>query len=108
MLISDLSLTHSLDEPGQLLEWAREAGQIALRHFKKVTPQVKPDQDFVTQGDLEIERFLTEKLRTVYQDHGLISEEGTRVERLSPASDIWVIDPLDGTTAFVHGLVSLP
>jgi hypothetical protein len=48
---------------------------------------------------LQIERFLTKRIRTAYPDHSLIGEEGTRVEGDYPASDMWVIDPPDGTTA---------
>lgn len=104
MLGSNSLSIHALDAPEQLMEWARQAGQIALHHFKNVTPQNKPDHSFCTQADLEIERFLTKRIRAAYHDHSLISEEGTRVENEQPASDVWVIDPLDGTTAFVQGL----
>ena len=104
MLCSDLCSTHPLDVSDQLTDWARQAGQIALHHFKNVTFQSKPDHSFFTQADLEIERFLTDRIRTVYHNHGLISEEGTRIDDDDPTSDVWVIDPLDGTTAFVQGL----
>jgi myo-inositol-1(or 4)-monophosphatase len=104
MLRSNLRSMHSLDVPEQLTGWARQAGQIALHHFKGVTPQDKADQSFCTPADLEIERFLTERVRAAYYDHSLISEEGTQVKDDRPTSDVWVIDPLDGTTAFVQGL----
>lgn len=91
-------------EHDQLLEWARRAGRIALDHLKDATPQVKPDKSFLTQVDLDIERFLTERIRAAYPDHGLISEEGTQAIDECSNTDIWVIDPLDGTTAFVQGL----
>jgi myo-inositol-1(or 4)-monophosphatase len=87
----------------QIIAWAHQAGQIALHHFKNVSPQYKSDRTFLTQADLEIESFLAERIRTAYPDHGLIGEEGTQKgDRVSPS--VWVIDPLDGTTAFVWGL----
>jgi myo-inositol-1(or 4)-monophosphatase len=106
MLCSDSSSIHALDMPDQLIDWTRQAGQIALHYFRNVTIQTKPDQSFFTQADLEIERFLSERIRAAYRDHGLISEEGTRLKDncSTSESDVWVIDPLDGTTAFVQGL----
>jgi myo-inositol-1(or 4)-monophosphatase len=104
MPCSNLLSVHALDAPDRLVEWARQAGQIALRYFNNVDPQYKPDQSFLTQADLEIEHFLTERIRATYQGYDLISEEGTRVEDGCPVSDVWAIDPLDGTTAFVQGL----
>jgi fructose-1,6-bisphosphatase/inositol monophosphatase family enzyme len=104
MLYSNPFSIHAPDMTEQLIDWVYQAGQIALHHFKNVIPQNKPDQSFFTQADLEIERFLTQRIRTAYHGHSLISEEGTRVKDICPASDIWVIDPLDGTTAFVQGL----
>jgi len=91
-------------ERDQLLEWTRRAGQIALDHLEDATPQIKPDESFLTQVDLDIERFLTERIRAAYPDHGLISEEGTRAVDGCSSTDVWVVDPLDGTTAFVQGL----
>jgi len=92
-----------LDIP-QLLAWARQAGQIALRHFQKVVPQRKPDDTFLTQADLEIEHFLSEQIRTTYPNDGLIGEEGAKAPQNAYAASVWAIDPLDGTTAFVQGL----
>lgn len=89
----------------QLLTWARQAGQIALHHFKNVeTIRHKPDHSFLTQADLEVEHFLVERIRAAYPNLGLISEERARVDKDGSSPSIWVIDPLDGTTAFSQGL----
>lgn len=96
-------MLRSPDMIDQIIAWARQAGRIALHHFKNVSPQHKPDRTFLTQADLEIESFLAERIRTAYPDHSLIGEEGTQKgDHVSPS--VWVIDPLDGTTAFVRGL----
>lgn len=100
MVFSDFPI----DLTNQIVIWARQAGQIALRYFNRVEPQQKPDQSFVTLADLEIEHFLTEHLRRARPDWGLIGEEeGYRPNQFSSAY-LWTIDPLDGTTAFVQGL----
>jgi myo-inositol-1(or 4)-monophosphatase len=104
MPCSNPLLIYTPNMTDQMIDWARQAGQIALHHFKNVTHQCKPNHSFFTQADLEIERFLTKRIQAAYQDHSLISEEGTRIKDDYPAPDVWVIDPLDGTTAFVQGL----
>lgn len=88
----------------QAITWARQAGQIAMRHFKHVSPRYKPDNSLLTRADVEIEQFLVEQIRTTYPDHGLIGEESGRVRGRSASPYTWAIDPLDGTTAFVQGL----
>lgn len=88
----------------QIIFWLREAGKIALSFFENVGPTYKPDQTFVTEADLEIESFLAGRIEQTFPTHGLVAEESIG-QRPLPSSDvIWVIDPLDGTTAFSQGL----
>ena len=92
------------------IEWAHQAGEIAMRYFRKVAVEYKADDTLVTEADLQIERFLFSKIREVYPTHALLGEEsGQHLASVLPANEIdaaymWVIDPLDGTSAFVHGL----
>ncbi|MBI1880150.1 MAG: inositol monophosphatase [Chloroflexi bacterium] len=88
----------------QLIGWTRQAGEIALRHFKNINPRCKSDWTFLTEVDLEIERFLAERIRTAYPHHNLIGEEGVQNQQGQLSPNVWVIDPIDGTTAFVQGL----
>ena len=88
----------------QLVAWVREAGQIALRSFNNVEPYPKADRTWLTEADLEIEQFLAERLKTAYPNCRLIGEEGTQDQLDSTDPHIWVIDPIDGTTAFSQGL----
>ena len=88
----------------QLILWARQAGQIALHYFKNVVPQHKPDQTLLTQADLAIEQFLAERIQAVYPGYPLIGEEERPASPDPSSPDAWVIDPIDGTTAFVQGL----
>lgn len=92
------------DQIEQLIGWVKEAGQIALSHFKKISPQLKPDKTFVTQADLQVEQFLTERLKRAWPDYGLIGEEGAHSDAKSESPYTWAIDPIDGTTVFVQGL----
>ncbi len=88
----------------QLILWARQAGEIALHYFRNINPQYKPNQSLLTQADLEIEYFLAERLRSVYPDFALIGEEASSDKPGHASPYAWVIDPIDGTTAFVQGL----
>src|ERR1700710_2115041 len=83
-------------------EVAREAGAL-LRHYyeKGVTAEFKGDVDIVTEADRASEKLIGERLGTLFPDHGIFGEEGTR-QRLG-AEYRWYVDPLDGTTNFAHG-----
>jgi myo-inositol-1(or 4)-monophosphatase len=94
----------SQDEISQIVGWSRQAGQIALQHFNQVKPQSKSDHTFLTQADLEIERFLTEQIKKTFPTYNVIGEEGLGDRADQSAPYIWAIDPIDGTTAFVQGL----
>ena len=83
----------------------REAGEIALRHFGRVTPQQKADRSFVTDADREVERFVVRELRERFPGHCVWGEEyGVSAEEDSPY--VWAIDPIDGTAGFLSLLPS--
>jgi len=84
------------------MQLANEAGSAALRWFRsRVEVLTKADDSPVTVADREVERALRERLAAVRPDHGLLGEEHGR-ERLD-ADWVWVIDPIDGTKAFITG-----
>ncbi len=81
---------------------ALEAGALIYDHFQKgVATEYKSDVDLVTVADRASEKLIVERLGSVFPDHGIYGEEGTR-QRLS-GEYRWYIDPLDGTTNFAHG-----
>jgi myo-inositol-1(or 4)-monophosphatase len=84
-------------------EIAREAGA-RLREFYStgVTTEYKGSADLVTVADRTVEKLLRERLSTVFPEHGIYGEEGTR-DRLA-AEYRWYVDPLDGTTNFAHSV----
>jgi myo-inositol-1(or 4)-monophosphatase len=85
---------------------ARSAGSLinqASRDLDKLTVETKAPNDFVTEVDQAAERVVIETLLGAYPDHGILAEESGN-QHGNPDSDfVWIIDPLDGTTNFIHG-----
>ena len=85
------------------LQLATESGAI-LRDAATVRPdvEVKPDRSFVTALDARIERRMREMLADRFPTHGIIGEEEAPSD--GDADLVWVLDPIDGTAAFIAGL----
>ncbi len=86
---------------------ARKAGSIINRasldvDTLKVT--TKSANDFVTEVDQRAEEAIIETLLTAYPGHGILAEESGRTHGAKNSEYVWIIDPLDGTTNFIHGL----
>ena len=64
----------------------------------------KGPADFVSNADLEAERRLVEELSHARPDYGFLLEESPPVESRDPKGRRWLVDPLDGTTNFLHGI----
>ncbi|MES9957710.1 MAG: inositol monophosphatase family protein [Sedimenticola sp.] len=83
---------------------ARSAGSVLTRYFDHVdslTVTSKGVNDFVTEVDKAAEQAIIETLRKAYPDHAILAEESGSHE----GNDFqWVIDPLDGTTNYLHGI----
>jgi myo-inositol-1(or 4)-monophosphatase len=80
---------------------AREAGQLLMQYFGRVTIEYKGDVDLVTEADRASEKLIVERLQARWPQHGIVGEEGTRSD--TDAEYRWYVDPLDGTTNFAHG-----
>jgi myo-inositol-1(or 4)-monophosphatase len=84
---------------------ARKAGDLIVRYVDRVdtlTVKVKERNDFVSEVDRQAEDEIVQIIRAAYPDHAIVGEEaGVRGGR--DAEWTWVIDPLDGTTNFLHG-----
>ena len=86
-------------------EAARAAGRVILRHFADpapVTVEKKGLHDFVTRVDREAEGRILDHLGKHCPDHAVMAEEGSPEE--AAAGFRWIVDPLDGTTNFIHGV----
>ena len=86
---------------------ARAAGSIINRaalDLDVLKVASKGTNDFVTEVDRAAEQAIIDTLLDAYPGHGILAEESGR-ERGARSSDyLWIIDPLDGTTNFIHGL----
>ena len=85
---------------------ARKAAPRLRRDFGEVEQlQVsrKGPADFVSMADKRAEQTLVEELRTARPDWGMLLEEGGAIEG-NPDKPRWIVDPLDGTTNFLHGV----
>jgi len=98
----------------QLIEQAaREAGELALGYRRRGEVEVwsKPGGSPVTNADLAVDRLLTERLRAARPDYGWLSEETADDRSRLQARRVFVVDPIDGTIAFMkdrpHWAVSI-
>jgi myo-inositol-1(or 4)-monophosphatase len=85
---------------------ARAAGAIINRgalDVEAVRVSVKRTNDFVTEVDHEAEAAIIETLLTAYPGHGILAEESGSEHGAKDSEFVWIIDPLDGTTNFIHG-----
>lgn len=82
---------------------AREAGEITLKYFRQsVAVETKHDESPVTVADRETERFIRDRLAAEFPEFGVIGEEHDDVN--TDARWRWIVDPIDGTQAFIHGV----
>ena len=85
---------------------ARAAGAIINRaalDIESVRIAQKQINDFVTEVDQAAEAAIIETLLTAYPGHGIWAEESGREHGAKDSECVWIIDPLDGTTNFIHG-----
>jgi myo-inositol-1(or 4)-monophosphatase len=86
---------------------ARAAGAIINRaalDVESVRVSQKQVNDFVTEVDQAAEVAIIETLLAAYPGHGIWAEESGRTHGAQDSDYVWIIDPLDGTTNFIHGL----
>ena len=89
---------------------ARLAGQRAMEEIKYQKTSIKNGNEIVTSADPICQNLIIERIKATFPDHGFIAEEGPNDKPLfqPPRSvdDIWwVIDPIDGTNNYSHGLL---
>jgi len=85
---------------------ARKAGSLinrASRDLDVLKVEIKRQNDFVTEVDRAAEAAIISVLREAYPNHAILAEE-SGVTKGSQDEFVWIIDPLDGTTNFIHGV----
>jgi len=95
------------DELPHLLEFAvelaRGAGEITLKYFRKQPETTtKSDGSYVTIADREAEAYVRRQIAERYPDDSIVGEE--EGESHGASGRRWIVDPIDGTFAFVHGV----
>ncbi|MCS7167304.1 MAG: inositol monophosphatase family protein [Gemmatales bacterium] len=82
---------------------ARAAAEILAHWQQKISVREKSRNDLVTEADLAAQEAICQLLREACPEIGFVGEEAPSLESL-PTGTYWVVDPLDGTTNYVHGL----
>ncbi|HII16647.1 TPA: inositol monophosphatase [Candidatus Woesearchaeota archaeon] len=85
------------------IEAAKAAGDIQLKHYRKVkTITKKGAKDFFTNVDIACEKAIITIIRKSHPNHSFLSEEAGSID--AGSGYLWIIDPLDGTHNYIHGL----
>jgi len=87
-----------------IIQISKEAGELIRNAFgKNHSIEFKTNElNLVTETDKASEKLITDFIKKKYPSHGILAEEGS--DRNKSAEYLWVVDPLDGTTNFAHGL----
>ena len=89
-----------------MIKASEKASKVIIRDFGEVENlQVakKGPRDFVTKTDKRVEEILIEELTKVKKNYSFLTEESGKIEK-KDRDKIWIIDPIDGTTNFLHGI----
>ena len=86
-------------------EIAREAGELLLQSAKRpLEVHEKGATDLVTSADQASEKLILARIRKAYPEHRILSEESAADTERTATGTLWIVDPLDGTTNYAHGL----
>ena len=89
-----------------MIKAAEKASKSIIRDFgevEKLQVSRKGPYDFVTKTDKNVEKILIEELSKIKKNYSFLSEEVGKIDNRDK-ENIWVIDPIDGTTNFLHGI----
>ena len=89
-----------------MIKASEKASKILIRDFgeiEKLQVSKKGPTDFVTNADIKAEKIIIEELKKAKPNYSIISEE-SGVENNKDKDNTWVIDPIDGTVNFLHGI----
>ena len=89
-----------------MIKASEKASKALIRDFgeiEKLQVSLKGPSDFVTNADLKVEKIIIEELSKSKKKYSFISEESGKIQN-SDNDNCWVIDPIDGTINFLHGV----
>jgi len=96
--LSEVVLSTYLAQARELMGETRELITRALQREFRFS--LKPDESFVTEIDMDVERTLRSRLKQLFPSHGIVGEEFSQEN--TSAAFTWSIDPIDGTTSLRH------
>ena len=89
----------------KLIPSFEEAGNISLKLRQHgLKKEIKKDNTPVTNGDMEVNKIITQKLKEITPHLPIISEETSDNKSLNNLKDFWLIDPIDGTYDYINNL----
>ena len=89
-----------------MIKASEKASKVLIRDFgevEKLQVSKKGPTDFVTNSDLKAEKIIIEELKKAKPNYSVVSEE-YGVEENKDKNNTWIIDPIDGTINFLHGI----
>ena len=89
-----------------MIKASEKASKVLIRDFgeiEKLQVSKKGPSDFVTNSDLKAEKIIIEELKKARPNYSIISEENG-IENNRDKNNTWIIDPIDGTINFLHGI----
>jgi len=89
-----------------MIKASEKASKVLIRDFgeiEKLQVSKKGPSDFVTNSDLKVEKIIIEELKKARPNYSIISEE-YGIENNKDKTNTWIIDPIDGTINFLHGI----
>ena len=89
-----------------MIKACEKASKILIRDFGEIENLqvlVKGPRDFVTNSDTKVEKILIQELSKAKKNFSIISEEIGEIKK-NESNNCWIIDPVDGTTNFLHGI----
>ena len=93
-----------LPDVPRVLSLLNEVCDVALQFFRRVEPEWKASRSYVTEADRKVQARMVAWLELNFPGDGLIAEEDNLRKAPAHGTRYWVIDPIDGTAAFVRGL----
>ena len=88
-----------------LIDTFLKAGELSLSLREKgLTKEIKSDNTPVSNGDIEVNKFITKKISEITPNIPIISEESSDNKDNSKLKDFWLVDPIDGTYDYINDL----
>ncbi len=89
-----------------MIKASEKASKILIRDFgevEKLQVSIKGPADFVSSTDTKVEKIIIDELSKARKDFSILSEESGNIKK-KDQNNVWIIDPIDGTTNFLHGV----